>query len=673
MTSSSRQQGQWQGNLLAHRYKVGKRLGVGGAGEVYEALQVDLGRKVAVKILHSELAKRQDCLSRLELEARAAAGLGHPNIVQVTDFYSKSGEVAFLVMELLRGRSMEQVIREEGPLPAQRVAFIARQVLSALEEAHGAGIVHRDMKPENIMLTSITGVQDIVKLLDFGIAKLIDDTGTTRLTATGFNPGTPAFMSPEQAKGAEVDERTDIYSFGVVMYNALCRRLPYSGANYNAMTYAILHDDPPPLRELLPGLDPGLVAVVERAMARDPEQRYTTAKDMGRALDPWSRHSVGTSSEPTPDLEEAQAGPDDAETIVTPPPGMNICEPEAQAPEVQPVTSVMPVDEALFGTPEQRDTEKVVFRDPLAPEPKAEDTPSPTPGEADEDAAPDIEAAAALKTTTLTRSAGERRRARGTWRGTSLVPMAVAAAVLLGLGLFLLLGDREKPAPRTAQPQDDGQQLTGTRQQQRVASAKKPVTPASSPRTTAGQGAEHPSEVQITKPRPDPVGIPVVVVPLTPPDATAAPDHGPPGLKRTGKKQRVAPSRPPVKIRPPRVRRAPVPRREARKPRPRLSPTKRVPAKPPQPVQQRPPPIKPEKAKPRLGALRIGAANKEGSPVWAEVLVDGVVRGKTPVVVKGLKPGSHWISIRRKGRPSVTRHADVVAGETASVFVELQE
>ena len=173
----------WTGQLLGGRYRVGKRIGAGGMGTVYEAVQEDLGRRVALKVLHPHLVQNADLVSRFKREAESAAALGHGNIVQVTDF-GHEGETAFLVMEYLAGSSLGAAIAKERALSPGRAAFIASQVLSALGAAHAAGIVHRDLKPDNVFLTSISGLRDIVKLLDFGIAKLSDahHPSTQRLT-----------------------------------------------------------------------------------------------------------------------------------------------------------------------------------------------------------------------------------------------------------------------------------------------------------------------------------------------------------------------------------------------------------------------------------------------------------------------------------------------------------
>jgi len=254
-------------------------------GEVWEATQEGLGRRVAVKVLLPELLNEPELLARFQREAQAAASLGHPNIVTVTDFVSLPGEPPLLVMDLLSGKSLSRAI-EEGTMSEARVAFIASQLLDALGAAHRAGIVHRDIKPDNVFLTSIAGVDDIVKVLDFGIAKLYGETEAPKLTMTGAVMGTPQYMSPEQARGRHVDARTDIFAVGVCMYQALSGRLPFAGNSFNALLFAIAEEPPPPLATLRPNLDPRLTAIVERAMAKDPNARFASADEMRAALAP---------------------------------------------------------------------------------------------------------------------------------------------------------------------------------------------------------------------------------------------------------------------------------------------------------------------------------------------------------------------------------------------------
>jgi serine/threonine-protein kinase len=272
------------GTVLGGKYRIVRKLGEGGMGAVYAGVQEPLGRKVAVKVLLPVLARDATLVGRFQREAELAASLGHPNIVQVTDFGVDEGS-AFLVMDLLDGESLGSLLERETTLAPSRVRFVAAQVLSALEAAHARGVVHRDLKPDNVYLTSVSGVADLVKLLDFGIARLTEGDGDQKMTATGQVLGTPAYMSPEQARGKPVDARSDLYALGVVMYEALSGRMPVNGSNYHELMFAIVGEMPTPLAQLVPDLDPALVAVVERAMAKDPNARYASAAEMRAALD----------------------------------------------------------------------------------------------------------------------------------------------------------------------------------------------------------------------------------------------------------------------------------------------------------------------------------------------------------------------------------------------------
>jgi len=279
------------GQVLGGEYEVGELIQSGGMGSVYEAIQKDLGRKVAIKVLHPHLANDAVLLERFRREAEAAAGLGHPHIVQVTDFKADPGELAFLVMEHIAGRGLDRVMREDGILPPDRVVHVAVQVLDALSAAHEAGIVHRDLKPGNILLTSLAGVKDVVKLVDFGIAKLAESKGRPKLTVQGSMVGTPAFMSPEQARGETVDGRADIYAVGVIMYSALAGRLPYPSAVPAEIIPAMLAGDVTPLGQVRPDIDDELVALVHRAMAVSADERFSSADDMRKALERWLRRA----------------------------------------------------------------------------------------------------------------------------------------------------------------------------------------------------------------------------------------------------------------------------------------------------------------------------------------------------------------------------------------------
>ncbi len=288
------------GTVLGDRYRLGRLIGRGGMGAVYEATQLDLGRRVAVKVLEGEhRAPSLEALARFRREAQAAARIQHPNIVQINDFQEAS-HPPFLVMEYLEGESLASLLEREGPLSGGRVAYIAWQVLSALSAAHREGLVHRDIKPDNVFLTDFASVADVVKLLDFGIAKLVGESGCTSLTSKGAVIGTPAYMAPEQVRGLDVDARTDIYAVGAFMYDALTGQPPFRGEGVYQVLYRIAEDAPAPLLARRPDLDPALAEVVQRALRKSPEDRFSSAEEMATALAPWVVPSVRNSSAPRP-------------------------------------------------------------------------------------------------------------------------------------------------------------------------------------------------------------------------------------------------------------------------------------------------------------------------------------------------------------------------------------
>ena len=274
------------GTVLGGRYRITEMLGAGGMGTVYAAEREDLGRmSVALKVLHPKLSDRPDLLVRFRREAEVVATLQHPNIVNVIDFIAGDDGPTFLVMERLRGRTLAAAILDEQSLSERRVAFIAFQMLGALQAAHEKHVVHRDLKPENVFLTSVANIADVVKLLDFGIAKLADDAAS-KLTDTGTVLGTPAYMAPEYARGEKADALGDIYAVGCVMYEALARKQPFTAANYNALLFAIQEKEAQPLRTIRPDVSEAMAAIIARAMSKNPKERFQTATAMADALEP---------------------------------------------------------------------------------------------------------------------------------------------------------------------------------------------------------------------------------------------------------------------------------------------------------------------------------------------------------------------------------------------------
>ncbi|HEY8923080.1 MAG TPA: protein kinase [Polyangia bacterium] len=277
------------GRTLDGRYEVLGRLGSGGMGVVYRGRQAHLERFVAIKVLHRDTAAIPEWRQRFEREARALSALAHPNVVPVTDS-GFDGGVPFLVMELLEGKTLAELIKE-GPLPLGRALDIGRQILRGLAFAHGKGIIHRDLKPTNVFLQALPDQADHVRLLDFGTAKFLEGSGSPTLAETltrvGVVFGTPAYMSPEQAKAAPVDARTDVYAAGVLLFELLAGRRPYVAESQDGYIAAHLSQPVPSLAKVRPGIvaAPAFQAVIERAMAKDPAARFKDAAALLAALE----------------------------------------------------------------------------------------------------------------------------------------------------------------------------------------------------------------------------------------------------------------------------------------------------------------------------------------------------------------------------------------------------
>jgi serine/threonine-protein kinase len=272
------------GAILDGRYRIVRPLAEGGMGVVYEVEHTGLGKRFALKLLRAEIADVPGVAARFDREARTTSQLDHPHIVRVTDS-GRSHEGLYLVMELLDGRSLAALLAEQGRLPVQRAVAITDQVLDALSAAHVAGLVHRDLKPDNIFLCASGRADDVVKVLDFGIAATRTEGPATKLTQAGAVLGTPGYLAPEQAMGrADLDGRVDLHAVGVVLYEMIAGRLPYEGDNYNQLMHAILIGKHPRIDALVPDLPAALVNVIEQALATQPDQRYLAAADMRAAL-----------------------------------------------------------------------------------------------------------------------------------------------------------------------------------------------------------------------------------------------------------------------------------------------------------------------------------------------------------------------------------------------------
>jgi eukaryotic-like serine/threonine-protein kinase len=272
------------GALLGGRYRLVRAIATGGMGTVYEAFQEDLGRRVAVKVVRADAGSAED-FERLRREARAAASLAHPHIGQVYDFVAVPGQSPFVVMELLEGATLSQLLQRERTIAGPRAATLVCQVLSALEAAHGAAIIHRDIKPSNLFVTQSPTLGEVVKVLDFGVAK--GNQHGPALTLQGETVGTVAYMSPEQMAARPVDGRSDLFSLGLVLYEMVSGRRAYQATDMRNLAQKVMRGEVEPIQLQSPWIDPTLANLVMRSISADPVARFQTAGHMSEALYAW--------------------------------------------------------------------------------------------------------------------------------------------------------------------------------------------------------------------------------------------------------------------------------------------------------------------------------------------------------------------------------------------------
>jgi serine/threonine-protein kinase len=287
------------GAVIDGRYRLDERLAAGGMGVVYKGERIGIGKAVAIKFLHETFAVLPDLVRRFEREAVAMSKLSHPNIVSVID-HGVAGGAPYLVMEFQFGRSLGDILTG-GPLPPRRAVSITRQILSGMRHAHDLGVVHRDLKPDNIMLLS--GVEaDFVKILDFGLAKVVrgDGEDSTQLTNAGFALGTPGYMSPEQAQGSKLDHRSDIYSVGVMLFEMVVGHKPFRAESPIVLLRMQMDDAPPRPRSAAPlsGMSTELEKVILKSLEKPPSKRYQNAGEFANALENTAEGRVSEISMP---------------------------------------------------------------------------------------------------------------------------------------------------------------------------------------------------------------------------------------------------------------------------------------------------------------------------------------------------------------------------------------
>jgi len=290
-TIRKQQEGQTDGDSFVGRriekYDIIRRIGEGGMGEVYEARHVHIGKRVALKVLREDFSRKEDVVERFRQEARSASIIGHDNIIDITDFGTTPDGRFFFVMEYLEGRDLATVFETQRTIPYERALRIVKQVCMGLMAAHEKGIVHRDLKPENIFLVNEGSSREAVKILDFGIAKMsvIGEEGR-KLTKTGVVFGTPEYMSPEQAAGKPVDERIDVYSLGVIMYEMFTGTVPFTGDTFMSILTKHMFEPVPPLKLMNPNLSVPVAMehLVLRMLEKEPDKRIGSMAELLAAL-----------------------------------------------------------------------------------------------------------------------------------------------------------------------------------------------------------------------------------------------------------------------------------------------------------------------------------------------------------------------------------------------------
>ncbi len=271
------------GTIVGDRYRLVSRLGGGAMGEVFVAENLAIRLRVAVKLLKPELLADAVFRERFQQEAQAIAAIEHPNVARFLDLVV--GDPTFLVMEYVRGQTLSERLKEKGPLSILEAIQVSVRLCWALGAAHAAGIIHRDLKPANVILTPDLELGHTPKLIDFGLAKLASSVEKSGLTRTGQVVGTPRYMSPEQIAGRPVDSRSDIYALGCLLYEMLAGRPPFNGEDDVQVLYQQIHDNPPPLRTLVPDAPELLEKVLGRALAKVPADRYANVAELARSLE----------------------------------------------------------------------------------------------------------------------------------------------------------------------------------------------------------------------------------------------------------------------------------------------------------------------------------------------------------------------------------------------------
>ncbi len=280
------------GTRIFGEYTITRKLGEGGMGAVYLARNEAIGQEIGIKVLHGRAAESDELLQRFNREARVISMLTHPNIIRVFIFGRTEQNVVYMAMEYVKGRSLRETL-SMGLLDEISIIKIMKQACSALAESHDLGIIHRDLKPDNVLLTEFRGEPNFVKVLDFGIAKIQDQEGQQQLTQAGIVYGTPEYLSPEQAQAQPLDNRTDIYSLGVMLYEMMVGKVPFQSNSAVQVLTMHVFNEPVPAEQVAPNrISPTMAAIIRKAMAKKPVDRFKSAMELFRALEAREREIV---------------------------------------------------------------------------------------------------------------------------------------------------------------------------------------------------------------------------------------------------------------------------------------------------------------------------------------------------------------------------------------------
>jgi serine/threonine-protein kinase len=502
------------GSLIDGKYRVVRPIGTGGMGAVYEAVQVAIDRKVAVKVLHKQYGKNADLIERFHQEARHAASIGHDNICEVTDLGTLSDGIPYLVMPVLKGQPLSDLLAQStAPLGIGQTTDIICQTLSALHAAHGAGIVHRDMKPENIFITTFGDRESFVKLLDFGISKVVEKETDSHITGAGTVVGTPFYMAPEQARGAKhIDHRLDIYAVGVIFYEALTGQLPFEGDSYNEVMFNIVSENFKPPRKLRPEIPVTLELIILKAMSKNPNDRYNTALEMREKCKSTiglltSQGEMALSSEDIPETVTASHAPPPTEAAplfdsppASPPSSSSQQETPLETPSIHPFASPKPApaetmigvplwsptpprDDSVDQTPEPSDTPRE--------EPKAASPPTPSPSRVTAPTPPARPRAKSAPQKGL-RLVSPVPMARVNRRIIGVVAAVLLAAIVVGWAAPRLMSDTKETAPAPDAPPSRTVEAAPASPSKEKVTEEKKKTADKAPRVAAPSGVGPP-------------------------------------------------------------------------------------------------------------------------------------------------------------------------------------